>query len=59
MLINFRTSFYDEDHQIVLSAAVVAKRYSEGWFVWDLIASLPCHLIGAVCCETIFVCERR
>jgi len=33
VLVNFRTSFYDEDHQIVLSARVVANRYRQGWLV--------------------------
>ena len=31
VMVNFRTSFYDDDHQIVLSASVVARRYREGW----------------------------
>ena len=48
VVINFRTSFYDDDHQIVLSAKVVARRYSEGWFVWDLVATLPYHIIGTL-----------
>ena len=48
LVVNFRTSFYDEDHQIVLSKAVVAKRYWNGWFMWDLVATLPYHLVGAI-----------
>jgi hypothetical protein len=48
IVVNFRTSFYDEDHQIVLSAKVVAARYRSGWFMYDLLASLPYHLVGAI-----------
>ena len=33
ILVNFRTSFYDEDHLIVLSPRVVADRYLQGWYV--------------------------
>lgn len=48
IFVNFRTSFYDEDHQIVLSKAMVAQRYWEGWFAWDLLATLPYHLVATV-----------
>lgn len=46
VLINFRTSFYDEDHQIVLDPKKVARSYRDGWFAYDLIATLPYHLLG-------------
>ena len=47
VFINFRTSYYDEDHQIVLSAKTVAKRYGTSWFLWDLFCTIPYHLIAA------------
>ena len=44
LIVNFRTSFYDEEHQIVLSAGTVAQRYFNGWFGVDLFATLPYFL---------------
>ena len=47
LLISFRTSYYDDERQIVLSARKVAQRYLETWFRWDLLGTLPLHLIAA------------
>ena len=44
IVINFRTTHYDDEHQIVLDARVVAKRYARGYFPLDLIASFPYEL---------------
>jgi len=41
ILFSFRTTFYDEDHQINLDASLVATRYRKGWFRYDLLSSLP------------------
>lgn len=45
IMVNFRTTFYDEDNQIVLDARVVARRYLRSWFGVDLVASMPYNLI--------------
>ena len=44
ILVNFRTTFYDEDNQIVLDTKVVARRYLRTWFGVDLVASMPYNL---------------
>lgn len=48
MVINFRTTFYDHDNQIVLSDWVVAKNYLQGWFPFDLMASFPYNLLVVI-----------
>ena len=48
MFVNLRTSFYDEDHQIVVSVKEVAERYRQGWLVYDVIATVPYHIVGFV-----------
>ena len=47
LAINFRTTYYDDERQIVLDARLVAQRYLNTWFWWDFFGTLPLHLIGA------------
>ena len=74
VVINFRTSFYDDDHQIVLSASKVAQRYRQGWFSWDMFGTVPYHVAAmfaamecslllslnlvALACSHLLICLR-
>ena len=57
LAINFRTTYYDDERQIVLDARLVAQRYLNTWFWWDFFGTLPLHLIGAA--ATLGTPQRR
>ena len=46
IVVNFNTSFYDEDYQIVLERKKIAKLYLRTWFPLDFIAAFPFEVIA-------------
>ena len=41
IFINFRTGFVSEEHQLVMNAKEIRRRYLKGWFMVDAVACLP------------------
>ena len=48
IVVNFNTSFYDEDYQIVLERKKIAKLYARTWFPLDFIAAFPFELFAMI-----------
>ena len=45
LFVNFRTAFYDDTGQLVVSHRRIAGRYLRGWFLIDFVSSIPVDLI--------------
>ena len=45
ILVNFMTSYYDDDFKLIDDRKTIAKKYLGGWFLPDLIAIFPFELI--------------
>ncbi|TMW66208.1 hypothetical protein Poli38472_003973 [Pythium oligandrum] len=47
IIFNFRTAFFDEERLLVYDAKVITLKYLKGWFVIDLLSTLPIDEITA------------
>ncbi|KAF1329138.1 Voltagegated ion channel, partial [Globisporangium splendens] len=41
ILLNFRTAFFNDEKMLIYNASVICKKYAKGWFVPDLISTIP------------------
>ena len=41
IVVNFATSYYDEDFKLIDDRKVIASKYLRGWFIFDVIAIFP------------------
>jgi len=48
LVVNMRTAYYDAEHELVVSSALVWKRYCDSWFTIDLLGSLPYALLAYI-----------
>eukprot|EP00854_Cymbomonas_tetramitiformis_P008696 gene8696-10318_t len=46
IILNFRTAHYAEDGSLVTSSWPLARRYLRGWFLLDLVATVPFDLLA-------------
>ncbi|KAF1320286.1 Voltagegated ion channel, partial [Globisporangium splendens] len=41
ILLNFSTAFFNDEKMLIYNASVICKKYAKGWFVPDLISTIP------------------
>lgn len=46
IVLTFRTTFFDQDNELVLDKEIIARTYLRGSFPVDLLATLPFELLG-------------
>ncbi len=46
MIMNFFTTFYDKEENLVLKLNLIAERYLSSWFLYDLVSSFPIEYIS-------------
>lgn len=47
VMLNFRTSFMDNEDTVIVDSKLIAMKYLKSWFLLDLISSIPFDLITA------------
>ncbi|KAF4316365.1 hypothetical protein BBO99_00008728 [Phytophthora kernoviae] len=41
ILLNFRTAYFDDERRLIYDPRVLFWRYLKGWFLFDLISTVP------------------
>jgi len=49
--LTFRTTFFDQENELVLDRKVISRTYLKSWFPMELIATIPFELFG--------LCEKK
>ena len=46
MVLSFRTTYHNEDNELVLDVKLIRRRYLRSWFAIDLVAIIPFELLA-------------
>lgn len=45
IIVNFMTSYYDDNFKLIDDRKVIASKYLRGWFIFDVVAIFPFEAI--------------
>ena len=46
IVLTFRTTFFDQENELVLDKKIIARNYMKFWFPIDVVATVPFELLG-------------